>query len=221
MRAGATRAVTGGGAEWITMREACGLLGVAPATLRRWADTGEVRTFTTPGGHRRFSRATLLQMLPAERVARPSLEHLGETPERMARVLRRGVDRADGEAAWVSTLPDEAREALREPGRRIAMALLAYLDAAPAEREAALRAGEEAARSYGTMARGAGATARQTIETFLGHRRPFVRELASTARRRALDAADTTELLESASEAVDRLLLATVEGFDEVEAARP
>lgn len=51
--------------EWLTVREACELIGVSPATLRRWSDNGEIRTFTTPGGHRRFSREAILGLLPA------------------------------------------------------------------------------------------------------------------------------------------------------------
>jgi glutamyl-tRNA reductase len=51
--------------EWLTVREACELIGVSPATLRRWSDNGEVTTFTTPGGHRRFARSAILGLLPA------------------------------------------------------------------------------------------------------------------------------------------------------------
>jgi glutamyl-tRNA reductase len=51
--------------EWLTLGEACGLVGVSPATLRRWSDNGDIRTFTTPGGHRRFARSAILGLLPA------------------------------------------------------------------------------------------------------------------------------------------------------------
>lgn len=50
--------------EWLTVREACAMVGVSPATLRRWSDDGHVTAFTTPGGHRRFSRTTILDLLP-------------------------------------------------------------------------------------------------------------------------------------------------------------
>lgn len=51
--------------EWLTLGEACALVGVSPATLRRWSDKGDVRAFTTPGGHRRFARSAILGLLPA------------------------------------------------------------------------------------------------------------------------------------------------------------
>lgn len=55
------------GREWIAAGEAVALLGVSPATLRRWADSGQLAAFTTPGGHRRFDRSAVLSLLPAKR----------------------------------------------------------------------------------------------------------------------------------------------------------
>jgi excisionase family DNA binding protein len=60
------------GREWIAAGEAVALLGVSPATLRRWADAGQLAAFTTPGGHRRFERAAVLSLLPAMRRSRPA-----------------------------------------------------------------------------------------------------------------------------------------------------
>src|SRR5258708_12715139 len=42
-------------ASWLSLTEASKRLNVHPATLRDWADRGRIRTFRTPGGHRRFS----------------------------------------------------------------------------------------------------------------------------------------------------------------------
>ncbi len=58
--------------EWLTLREACELIGVSPATLRRWSDNGDIRTFTTPGGHRRFARSAILGLLPAPAATAPA-----------------------------------------------------------------------------------------------------------------------------------------------------
>ena len=44
---------------WLSLGEASRLLGVTPATLRRWADHGDVAAFVTPGGHRRFPRTVI------------------------------------------------------------------------------------------------------------------------------------------------------------------
>lgn len=48
---------------WLSVQEASAMLGVSPATLRRWSAAGEVEAFTTPGGHRRFAVSTLSALL--------------------------------------------------------------------------------------------------------------------------------------------------------------
>src|SRR6187402_1991026 len=87
--------------DWVTLTEACRLLGVSPSTIRRWGDTGMVRTFVTPGGHRRFSRAGLEALLPERPTSRPSLIDLGETPGRMARGYRRAAEAGSAHIPWV------------------------------------------------------------------------------------------------------------------------
>ena len=197
--------------EWMSIHEASALIGVSPATLRRWSAAGDVKAFTTPGGHRRFSRAAVLAMLPAERRDRPDLERLGETLQRMIRVYRRELRRTGRQAAWIGTIDPAARQELRDHGDQIAAALLSFLDGAPSEeRRAALARAEESAGACGRIAAQLGLPMEVTVEAFLAFRMPFFRELGSVARRRGLDATETTLLLQGATEAFDRLLEASV-----------
>jgi excisionase family DNA binding protein len=39
------------------------MFGVDPKTVTRWADAGHVRSLRTAGGHRRFRRADVLELL--------------------------------------------------------------------------------------------------------------------------------------------------------------
>ena len=45
--------------EWISTKDTTRLLGVAPTTLRRWADEGKLVCRRTAGGHRRFLRSSI------------------------------------------------------------------------------------------------------------------------------------------------------------------
>ena len=45
--------------RWLTVREAARRASVDPRTIRRWADTGQVRARRTPGGHRQISLSGL------------------------------------------------------------------------------------------------------------------------------------------------------------------
>jgi excisionase family DNA binding protein len=199
--------------EWVGLSEASRVLGISPATLRRWSDAGRLRVFTTPGGHRRFSRSALERLLPADRSRRPSIGGAGLSPSRIARTYRRSSRAAAPELPWVLTLSDEQRILFRERGHVLAASLLQYLDSTQPEAAAHhLKQASGSAGEYGTVAAGLGLSLSQTVEGFLRFRAPFHHELAVAARRRGFDAAETTDLLETAERAMDRLLVATMTG---------
>lgn len=110
---------------WLTLRDACKQLGVSPATLRQWADTGKVESFRTPGGHRRF-RITKLQTATTA----PSIEPAHRTRQ-IELLIHSAVGRARMEIAsgkldrekWHSMLNRTARAQHRKLGQRL-MALL-------------------------------------------------------------------------------------------------
>jgi excisionase family DNA binding protein len=199
---------------WVTLTEACRVLGVSPSTVRRWGDSGMVRTYTTPGGHRRFSRAGLEAMLPARPTTRPSLTELGGARQSLARRYRRSED-APLRIPWVSELDDTKRERFRGYGRGIVASLIAALDTDDAARRVELlRSAEDACANYGRLAAGESLGASMTADIFLRFRRPFLDELASVAKRREFDAATTSTLIADANAALDGLLLATLRGWE-------
>jgi excisionase family DNA binding protein len=199
--------------DWIGLSEASRVLGVSPATLRRWSDAGRLRVFTTPGGHRRFSRSALERLLPADRSRRPSIGAAGLTPARLARTYRRASREVAPELPWVLGLTNEQRLLFRERGHLLAASLLQYLDSTqPEAAQMHLDESSRSAEEYGTVAARLGLSLSQTVEGFLRFRAPFHHELAVAARRRGFDTAETTDLLETAEHAMDRLLVATMSG---------
>jgi excisionase family DNA binding protein len=207
--------------DWIALSEASRLLGVSPATVRRWSDDGRLRVFTTPGGHRRFSRSALEHLLPTDRSRRPSLGGAGLTPSRLARTYRRASRDASLELPWVLRLSDEQRVLFRERGQVLAATLLQYLDATQSETAAHhLKEASGTAADYGRAAATLGLSLSQTVEGFLRFRAPFHHELAVAARRRGFDAVETTDLLETAEHAMDRLLVATMTGHSPITSSR-
>lgn len=203
---------------WLSLGQASRLLGIQPATLRRWADRGEVATFVTPGGHRRFPRSVIEGMVPHMRLRRPAAGSLGASEERMAQAYRRArpVDRS-GSPPWLMGLSEEHRASFRERGRHLLGTLLEHLDAP--DRAAAAGLLERAtadASDYGAVSRSLGASLTETLELFLRFRGLFVSELAAVARRRRLDTREATALLVQAEAAMDRLLLALMKGFEGV-----
>lgn len=199
--------------DWIGLSEASRVLGVSAATLRRWSDAGRLRVFMTPGGHRRFSRAALQRLLPADRSQRPSIGGAGLTPSRIAHTYRRASRDQAAELPWVLKLTDEQRALFRERGQVLAARLLECLDATrPETANLHLKAAADTATEYGRAATKHGLSLSQTIEGFLRFRAPFHHELALAARRRGFDASEMTNLLETAERAMDTLLVATMKG---------
>ena len=203
--------------DWVGLSEASRVLGVSPATLRRWSDAGRLRVYTTPGGHRRFSRSALERLLPADRSRRPTISGGGLTPARISRTYRRAGREVAPQLPWVLALTDEQRLLFRERGHGLAARLLEHLDAIHEEAaEHHLAEAAASAAEYGVAAAGLGLSLNQTVEGFLRFREPFHRELAVAARRRGFDTTETTDLLGVAERAMDRLLMATMTGHGSV-----
>lgn len=199
---------------WVSIHEASAMLGVSPATLRRWSAAGEVEAFTTPGGHRRFSLATLRLLLPHPADAPVPLATVGATPERMVRVLRRRSGSLGREVPWVAGLPSVHQGEVRAASEVIVADLVRHLDAGdPASADAALSRAVAAASEVSDLARAHGGSVDDVVGLFLRLKGEFVRELAAAALRHALAAAQATALVTRAGEAADRVLSAMVAAY--------
>jgi excisionase family DNA binding protein len=195
---------------WLSLGEASRLLGIAPGTLRRWSDNGQVPAFTTPGGHRRYRRTSLERLLPADRRPRPSLARSGMTPARLARAYRTEA-RATSLPGWIAGLSAEQRDWFRSHGRMLVEALVTHLDSEDDALAAESLAGATAAAAeYGRVAAEMGVSLAQAVEGFLRFRLPFVHQLRLIAHRRGFDAPATGELMEDAERLMDRLLIAAM-----------
>jgi hypothetical protein len=169
-----------------------------------------VPAFTTPGGHRRFRRSALERLIPTERTARPSLSILGMTTSRLVRAYRQEARTAARAVPWVFALNDQQREWFRHHGRRLAEALLGHLEDPGDGAEQLLADATAEAAEYGRVTSSLGVTLSQAVEGFLRFRQPFLHQLSLVARRRAFSTTETTELMEAAERAMDRLLIAAM-----------
>jgi excisionase family DNA binding protein len=212
----------GRASTWLTIQEAADLVGVSPASLRRWTEAGDLEAFVTPGGHRRFARSSILGLLPTGPRRRRRLHELGETPDRVVRQYRRELAESASPGDWVGQLGEADRAAFRDPGRRILTGVLGFLDAAtPEESERSLAGALEASARYGSMARERSIEIDILTDTFLEFRLPFLHELGRIARRRRLQTDEAMDLLLAASRLFDRLLLALIRGYHNLSVDAP
>jgi excisionase family DNA binding protein len=200
--------------DWIGLGDASALLGVSAGTLRRWSDAGRIPVFTTPGGHRRFSRRALGGLVPRRR-ERALFGRLAASSERIARAYgipsrRRRLPRED--ASWVARLPEDERIEFRLRGRMLVEDLLKHLDESSGGTSPHLERAVGAASAHGRAMAELGCSTVEAVETFLRFRAPFVDEMTRIARRQGQDAHEATELLSRVESALDRLLVATIDG---------
>jgi hypothetical protein len=135
------------------------------------------------------------------------------TPARLARAYRSEARSSTRQLAWVSALSGEQRAWFRDHGRRLADALVTYLDSEDdGLAEASLATATAEAAEYGRKSAELGVSLAQAVEGFLRFRLPFLHQLSLVARRRGFDGAATAELLEDAERLLDRLLIAAMSG---------
>lgn len=114
--------------EWVSLRQAADLLGVHPATVRNWADKGELASRRTPGGHRRFRKSDLLQQAAQQGELQP-LEVQVIIQNALGQTRMQTGAGALGSEAWYSAMSENTREALRGQGRQVLESLRQYLAA--------------------------------------------------------------------------------------------
>ena len=196
---------------WLTLGEASRLLGVSAGTLRRWADSGQLASFVTPGGHRRFPLAVVESLIPANPGAKTG--DGGFSGEAITAAYRRVTKLPP----WIAELSEAERVEFRERGRALVGLLLEHLDAStPRQAEVRLEAAEGIAREYGRRAAALGTSLSATVQGFLFFRAPFIGELARQAATRGLSTREATTLLVRAEAAMDRLLSSVLDSFKQI-----
>jgi excisionase family DNA binding protein len=199
--------------DWLTIREASALVGVSVATLRRWCDAGLVHVFTTPGGHRRFARSTVLDLVPP-REPETSIADGGETAIRIIRVYRRIYRASDALPPAIARIGPRDRNELRQHGRHIVTALVDALGGSEEERATHHARASSSAAACGAMAGAAGVPLQETLALFVRFRGPFLHELGTACRRHGYGARETAHVLEQASDALDQLLPSVIRGYE-------
>jgi excisionase family DNA binding protein len=149
--------------EWVSLREAAALLGVHPATVRTWADNGDLPSRRTPGGHRRFRKSDLLHHAETQGDVQPlEVQVIIQNALGQARMDVSGGKLKD--EAWYRALDEPLRGHLRDQGRAVLEALRAHLNAGAPDSGLAepIRLGAV----YAAALQGSGLTLPQAVRAF-------------------------------------------------------
>lgn len=197
--------------RWLSLGEAASRLGVDEATLRHWADTGKIRTFRTPGGHRRFLERDLEALIRRDTPRVEDLAHLVE--RRSARVLARSPGKALHARPWFAAIAEPMRARAREYGRDLFAAVVRYL-AEPAARRAIRERLLRHAGQYGVELAESGVGPSEAAEAF-GFFRGLILKLVTEPRGRGgmLDEDQVRTLLDVSS-LLDEIFTAILGAWD-------
>jgi excisionase family DNA binding protein len=199
--------------RWITLGQACKLLGVNESTLRRWADAGHVRSFRTPGGHRRFSEDDL-RVLMAGQVPAVSEPYTAISNIALARIRRR-LQRGKGQSAhWFSNLAEEDREQMRPLGRRLVALVSEYLTRG-ARRSDLLDEARGIAHEYGQLLIHDGMSLRDAVEGFTFFRKALDETAMEEVQKNELTTDKAIELWELLTNLGDQVLISIAESYEE------
>jgi excisionase family DNA binding protein len=187
-------------------------VGVGPDTLRRWADSGRIEAYTTPGGHRRFLRSSLEAMVNAPRRQRYGVARLAGSAGTISGELHRRMERSGHPGQpWHARLTAEQRADFRRWGQRTFQLVIDFVAAGKrAERDLLLEEAEKMGALYGAEASKAGLSLAEAIEAFLFYRSPVLESISAHLRKRAADASEVSAAYREASAAIDQVLVALV-----------
>lgn len=204
--------------DWLSVQQASALLGVAPATLRRWGDGGRVPMARTLGGHRRFSRQAIARLAAsvgaADRgsgdlapPARPPLAALAPT--------RWGPDRQElSRQEWYLRLSaSPAAGQMRGLGQRLLGLLIQYLNRREDD-ERYLAEARGVGSAYGRRARRAELSLVDAVQACLFFRNAFSQlAMPLPGLSQPTDLAEIAALHARLNRFMDAILLGVIAGY--------
>lgn len=118
--------------EWVSLRRAADILGVHPATVRNWADSGQLPSVRTPGKHRRFRVTDLHKYAQTQQETSPEMPPLEVQVIIQNALGQTRMKVGDGtitNIAWYEAMTENTRQALRTQGREVLEEVRHYLAA--------------------------------------------------------------------------------------------
>jgi excisionase family DNA binding protein len=208
---------SGEGSRWVTLGRACEILGVDESTLRRWADSGRLRVYRTPGGHRRFLLGNLEELVAGND------RGPGNEMGRMAFAkIRRQLQRArQQENSWFNTLSDADRQKFRDLGRRMIDMVGEYIDKRT-RRPGLLQEAREIGLEYGKILIAADLDLANAVEAYIGFRKTMDETTRRASTREALPVEEALDACGQVHILGDQVLLGIAAAYEaEVSSTSP
>lgn len=198
--------------KWLTTTEAAELLGVHPATIRRWADDGDLPMMTTPGGHRRFALSDLNTMAQAT-TGFDLVSFENQWAEHALTHARDQIrDSHDGEL--MGSFEDDHRDHGRELGRRLLGLILRYVSMQRGGDEL-LEEVRQIGFAYAQTARAAEMPLNQALKVAMFFRDGMIQSTLEVPQSASLGSSPQRQLLNRLNPVLNTLQLAIVDAYQD------
>ena len=205
--------------DWVSLGEAADILGVHPSTVRHWADSGDLPSQRTPGGHRRFRRRDLQHWATRQSGEEES------TPAEAQIMLHSALGRARLETGggqlegtgWYDSMDEEARKSHRRMGRQLLELLTRYL-AEPDDSEDVVAGVRELGGEYARVSYAEHIDLPDAVRAFLFFRDLLMDTVIQMAEILSLRTpGDWGDRIRQVNLITDELLLAFIEEYQQVD----
>lgn len=194
--------------KWLSLGDAKSILGVNETTLRGWADGGRVRSFRTPGGHRRFSKEDIEQLVSEGQRASPGRGAVSQ--EATVERIRRRFHRNKGQTYdWTAHFDEETKNRMRVLGRLLVNLATDYVSQKRKKTELA----EEAryiGLEYGRLLSSAKVSLKDALSAFVY----FRNSLHEAMTKQPATSQNIGEILSGIASLEDAVLLAISEAYE-------
>jgi len=166
----------------VSISKASHILGVSEVALRQWTDEGKIKAFTTPGGHRRYSRAELKKFMnsPHKKLSvRDIASRLEDTISLHKEIARTSLHTT----SWYSRLDARSQERLAYLGRQLLNVTIRYITE-PSKRGEITELVRDVGRDHGEVLARLGLPLTNAVEAFIRHRDPMINAITHLMRKR-------------------------------------
>lgn len=196
---------------WLSIGDVARVFGVHEGTVRRWADSGRLPSFRTPGGHRRFLRTEVMSFLASQRVSQQADDSRQLSSLVLAEAQKQLAPRVQKEL-WHAYYNDQQVHDRRQTGQKL-LGLLIHYAARSGNGQAYLDDARQILREYSREAVELGLPLSQLTRAYLLYRHSLVDAILRCTHVPIVSDPDSDQLLERVNHFWDELLLAMIDGY--------
>lgn len=199
--------------RWLTIRDACSLLGVDQSTLRRWSDAGKVPVFLTPGGHRRYAEEDVLALAKGTARPRRRISKQALTEASLSQYEHDHYVTDVRQRPWYNEFDAEGLAEHRRRGLAMVDLAVRYVSGR-ADRGIILADACEIAREYGRDSARHGFGISDAVGIYLRARTPIIQGVIQFLDQGAISSARAGRIFTDVVEFMDRTMSAMMQQYE-------